>query len=379
MNPQRDASDRSGVSPAGIGGQPGVILSNVSAMLAATPPLRHGVPAGTEDGSLGERSNRMVTNKTTDGWGRFRGRERSASFPLVILLAAAGVLGGPAAGAGAADVLRWKFKPGETLRFSVEQKIVMSIKGMEAERKSTRTQTLDISWKVLRVGPGGEADITHRIERIRMRAEVPPFMPFEFDSAESKPVQPGFEAETRQLKSRVGAEFTMKMKPNGEILDVKLSEQTLKQLRESFPADAPGAEVSEKALKEAILQESPPTFPEGPLEPGKSWSPRPARVPLPPFATLVQDWTFTYQGPDPRSPHLLLVNMQTTAKIEPIEGSDIKVAIRKQEGKGSMTIDGEAGRLVSTRMGLRIDMALSAKGQSMEQSTETTSSMTLQP
>ena len=44
----------------------------------------------------------------------------------MILLAVAGVLGGSVAGAGAAEVLRWKFKPGETLHYSIEQKIVSS-------------------------------------------------------------------------------------------------------------------------------------------------------------------------------------------------------------------------------------------------------------
>ena len=63
---------------------------------------------------------------------------------------------------------------------------------MDTERKETRTHTLDFSWKVVSVGAGGEAEITHRVDRIRMRAEVPPFMPFEFDSAATKPVQPGF-------------------------------------------------------------------------------------------------------------------------------------------------------------------------------------------
>ena len=377
MNPRLHSSVGPPPSP-GIGGSPVVILSDASAMLAAGPPIRHGVPAGTEDGSHGERSNRMVTNTATEGWGRFRGRKRSTFIPAVILLAAAGVLGGSAAGAGAADILRWKFKPGETLRFSVEHKMVSNAKGMDIERKETRTHTLDFSWKVVGVGPGGEAEITHRVERIRMRVEAPPLMPFEFDSAASKPVQPGFEAQTRQLKKQVGVEFTFKMKPNGEIIDVKLPEETLKRLRDSAPAGGPEGEVSEQAIKETLLQESPPSFPEGPLEPGKSWSPRPVRVPLP-FGALVLDRTFTYQGPDPRSPNHRLIDIQTTAKLEPAGGTDVKVAIRKQDGKGSMTVDAEAGRVVSTRMALMIELALSGMGQSIEQSTETTSSMTLLP
>ena len=126
------------------------------------------------------------------------------------------------------------------------------------------------------------------------------------------------------------------------------------------------------------MQSSPPTLPDGPIEPGKSWSPKPTRIPLP-FATLVMEKTFTYQGPDPKSANLVLVGIDTTAKIEPIEGADVKATNRKQEGKGTMTIDAQAGRLVSIRLSLKLEMAIVQAGQSIEQSTEMTTSMTLLP
>jgi hypothetical protein len=347
-------------------------------MLAAGRSLRRGVPMAIEDGPLGERSNRMRANWTEEGWEGTSRRVAIRLRPAAVLLAVAWALVGSRAGAD--EPLRWKFKEGETLRFSIEQKMMMDTKGMGIERKSNRTHTLEFIWKVLSVGPGGEAEINHRTERIRMRAEEPPYMPFDFDSATSKEPPPGFEALARLLKAEVGAEFTFKIKPTGEIVDIKVPEETLKRLREAAPPGGPGAEISEKSLKETLLQASPPSFPEGPLEPGKSWTTKPARVPLPPFAMLTVDRTFTYQGPDPKSPNLLLVRIDSTAKIEPIEGSDVKAAIRKQEGKGSMSIDGQAGRVVSTRLGLKLDIAVTAgTGQVIEQSSETSSSMTLLP
>jgi hypothetical protein len=297
----------------------------------------------------------------------------------MLLGLAASVLGGWSTGAAAAEPLRWKFKGGETLRYSIEQKMAMDTKGMGIERKSNRTSTLEFAWKVLSVGAGGEAEINHRTERIRMRAEEPPYMPFEFDSAATKEVQPGFEALVKLLKAEVGAEFTFKMKPSGEITDIKVPEETLKRLREAAPAGGPGADLSEQSLKETLLQASPPSFPQDALEAGKTWTTKPARVPLPPFAMLVVDRTFTFQGPDAKSPNLLLVGIDSTAKVEPIEGADVKATIRKQEGKGSMTIDGQAGRVVSTRLGLKLEIAVTAMGQQIEQSSESSSSMMLLP
>ncbi|MHB1558005.1 MAG: DUF6263 family protein [Isosphaeraceae bacterium] len=293
------------------------------------------------------------------------------------LLIAAAMLAGLAAAAPAAEELRWKFRPGETLKFSVEQKVVMSTKGAEIERKSTRTHTLDFTWKVLSVDASGEAEITHRIERIRLKSEDPPLATFDFDSASAGPPQPGFEAPTRELKSQVGAEFTFTMKPDGEITGIKLSEETLKHLRETAPPGASEA-ITEKSIKDSLIQSSPPAFPPGEVEPGKTWSAKPTRLPLP-FTVLVMDKTFTYQGSDSRSPNLRLVGIEVSAKTEPIEGADIKAAIRKQEGKGSLTLDAEAGKVTSVRMNQKFEMAITLMGQTLEQTTEMTTAMTLKP
>jgi hypothetical protein len=297
-----------------------------------------------------------------------------------VLLLAASILGGWNVRAVAAEPLRWKFKVGDTLRFSIEQKMIMDTKGMGIERRSNRTSTLEFAWKILSVGAGGEAEISHKTERIRMTAQEPAYVPFEFDSAATKEPPAGFEALVRLLKAEVGAEFTFMMKPTGEITDIKVPEGTLKRLREAAPPGAPGAELSEKSLKDTLLQSSPPSFPEDAVEQGKSWTTKPSRVPLPPFAMLVVDRTFTYQGPDPRSPGLVLIGIDTAAKVEPIEGSDVKATIRKQEGKGSMTVDSQAGRVVKTQLSLKLEIAATAPmGQLIEQTSESTSTMTLMP
>ncbi len=300
----------------------------------------------------------------------------------LIVVAAWGLLG-PCGGAIAQQHLRWDLKPGETLRYSIDQKMILETRGQGVERRSDRTNTLEFTWKVLSVAPGGEAEISHRTERIRMKAEEPPFMPFEFDSSGSKEAQPGFEALARALKAEVGAEFVFKMKPNGEITDIKVPEATLKRLREAAPEGAEKSEISGTALKDTLIQASPPSFPESPLKLGETWTTRPARMPVslpgpnPPLATLILDRTFHYQGPDSASPAISFVRVDTRAKVEPIEGIDVKVTIRKQEGSGSMTVDTQAGRVVGTKLGLKLELLITGKGQSIEQSSESSSTMTL--
>jgi hypothetical protein len=368
-------------------GSPGIRIGPqappVLVRVVSSRPLGLGLRAELEAAAirnpLRERSNRMVKIVIGVTGARSPRRGEAPASRAAVLAAIAWLLVGMMTDSARAEALRWKFKAGEVLHFSIEQKIAVNAKGMDQERKSSRLQTLDISWTVNSVGAGGEAEITLRYDRVRMRNEMPPLMPFEFDSQDSKAsVQPGFEAETQQLKAIVGAEVGFKIRPTGEIEDVKLPEATVKRLRDAAPKGTDEGEVSEKSLKEMLLQSSPPSFPDGEIEPGKTWSSKPARMPLG-FATMVVEKTFTYQGPDPKAPKLLLVGMEVKATLEPVEGASVTATIRKQEGRGSMSFDAASGHMANARFAQKIDMAITVMGQTMEQITDTTTSMTLVP
>ncbi len=106
--------------------------------------------------------------------------------------------------------------------------------GRGRETKSTRSHTINLSWTVKNVASNGEAEITHRIERVRVRIEAPPYMPFDFDSDAPKVDAPGpFEAVAQLTKAMAGVEFTFKMKPSGEIVDIVITAQTMKSLRDA--------------------------------------------------------------------------------------------------------------------------------------------------
>jgi hypothetical protein len=294
------------------------------------------------------------------------------------LVLGAWLITGGAPGLAGAQVLQWKFKPGEILRYSMDQKVSMVARGMDRENKSTRSQIVEMSWKVNSVAGDGSADVAQRIDRVRLRVESPPFMPFEFDSNNPKAdAQEPFAAEAQMLRAMAGAEFRFRIKPSGAIEDIKFSEQTLKTLREATPRGAPEGEFSEKLLKDMLTQSSPPAFPESPLEPGKTWSDKPARVPSP-LGTLVINKTYTFQGPDSKNPRLMLIVVDTRVALEPAAGANIP-EIRKQEGKGTMTFDAEAGHVVNTRGTQRLEMAITVMDQRIEQVVETTTTMTLVP
>ena len=58
---------------------------------------------------------------------------------------------------------------------------------------------------------------------------------------------------------------------------------------------------------------------------------------------------------------------------------NVTAKIRSQDGKGSLTFDKENGRLVSSRGTQKTEMVIAAMGQEIDQTTETTSVMTLVP
>jgi hypothetical protein len=282
-------------------------------------------------------------------------------------------------GAAGQETLRWKFRDGDVLKYTMEQTTQMTVKVMGKERKQKRAVTTTYTWSVKAVATGGDADIIQRIERLTMKVEAPPFLPMNYDSSSpNNSVPEPFEPMVRQLQAVVGAEFSFKMKPTGEITDIQIPEATLKKLREGLPDEKSERDAfSEQALKEMMSQASPPAFPQGPLEPGKSWSSKPSRVPVPPMGTLVLDQSFTFRGPDPENPKLMSIAMEGKVALEP--SGEVSAQIRAQDGKGSLTFDPESGRLVRSRGTQRTEMAVVEAGQERTETTETTSVMTLVP
>jgi hypothetical protein len=277
------------------------------------------------------------------------------------------------------EALRWKLSAGEVLHYTLEGKEVQVIKVMGRDKKSTKTSTTNLSWTVKSVSTNGDAEIDLRFDRVRVRIEKPPFMPLEFDSAPNKlEIPEEFEATERQIKALAGAQFTFTLRPTGEVDDLKVPPQTLKNIRDATPQEAAGqGAVSEQSLKDMLLQSSPPTFPLDSVEPGKTWAGKPSKMPIPGLGSLKVDQVFSFQGPDSKSPNLLLVAVEARVTLEPAE--NVSAKIRAQEGKGSLTFDAAAGRIVNSRNNQKMEMIITDRGQDIVQSTETNSVMTLEP
>jgi len=320
------------------------------------------------DGELGSRwSVRLMTTR----------------FRIVLATLAAALWAAAVQPAFGAETLRWKFNPGETLRYTMVQERIQVTKPMAPELKTNQelktslnqTVTVNLHWSVKSVSSDGLAELSQTIDRVRTKVEAPGSS-FEFDSDSGKvPEGPIADQLVPLLKAIVAAEFTFKMNGRGELSDIKVPQKLLDALRQAGPAATAGGMFSDEGLKNLISQSS-LTLPEASLDRGKTWTQQ-TKVPVPMLGTMVMDKTYTFEGPDSKDAGLLQILLDNKVTLEPAADSNVAVKITSQEGKGQFSFDAQAGRVVSSRVDDRLQMSLSIMGQELQQSTDTVTTMTL--
>jgi hypothetical protein len=301
----------------------------------------------------------------------------TTTSPLATLRAplAALILTMSAAGSeAAATTLRWKFKAGDSLRYQLVQTQSMTTRVKDPapqEFKQGFALTIDQVWTVRSVDASGVASIAHTIERIRTTAELP-VGKLTYDSKEAKdggsPAGPLF----RML---VGVEFTFKMDGRGEITDVKLPEKLLATLRgDQQPAGAQG-QFSEAGLKNMISQMS-LLLPEGPVEPGATWSRKLAIPAGPDGQTRGTEHLYTYRGPRAGGAGGI-EGIDLTIKYDPLKPDpSVPVTIKTQESRGQFAFDNAAGRIETSTITEKVELSGTIMGREIGQEGETSTVMT---
>jgi hypothetical protein len=300
----------------------------------------------------------------------------SAMRRVLLGLVALTVTAGPA-NVGAAT-LRWKFKPGETLRYAMEQKTVTTLKVPGQQLETTLTQTIDLSWVVKDVAADGTADVSWTIDRMRTRIESA-IGAFAYDSKDEKvPEGPVATALVPTLKALVGTPFPFKVNPQGELSDVQVPEKVTQVLRDAGQA-ASGANTpfSEEGLKNMITQSS-LALPADDFSVGETWS-KQTKVPSPPIGTMTLDTTFTYLGPDPKAANIEKIGLATKLGVEPQPDGDVKLVINSQVAKGEFSFDNAAKRVVNSEVAEKTDTTITYMDMNIQRIVDTKTTMKLVP
>jgi hypothetical protein len=279
---------------------------------------------------------------------------------------------------GEAATLRWKFQPGETLRYAMDQKTMTSARFSGGqELKDTLTQSLTLSWAVNTMNPDGSANIVQTIERVVDKADGP-FGKYEFDSKAGKePEGPIAASRVPLFKALIGAPIAFKLSPQGEPSEVKVPEKLTEALKQAGPAAAAAAQLfSEEGLKNLILQTS-LIVPADDLSPGKTWSHQ-RKETMPGVGIMILDTTFTYQGTDPKTG---LDSIAQESKLNLLPPDDAKdnfpLKVKSQDSKGVLHFDNAAGHLVDSELNEKSAFSTSLNNIEVLRVTETTTNRKL--
>lgn len=284
---------------------------------------------------------------------------RRQSCVLCLLVLACGLM--TASDARANDVLRWKFKAGESMHYRMVQDTLIRANVGQTSSKTTISQTIDMTWKVLEVDAHGVASMTQTIDRMRVKA-ITPEGTIEADSAADE-IPEALRANFGPIfKSLIGAKFAMQMTPAGKIQNVEVPEIAADQAGQS---PSVGGMLSPESLKEMTQQAAIP-LPEGAVEPGKSWTDEKS---LADARLLV---TYTYAGSverDGRRFDQIDTKADLDLDLPKIEGFTAEV--EKGEMTGEILFDTAAGKLARSKAKQDLAINFSGMGQSMRQEVQT--------
>ena len=120
--------------------------------------------------------------------------------------------------------LRYKLKPGDVLRYSVEHNAsIRSTIDDTTQAAQTKTESVKL-WKITDVLPLGDIEFMNVVERVHMVNQLPDRDPVEYDSDKDKKAPPGFE----DAAKAVGVPLSVvRMTPRGKVVrrDVKFRQQ----------------------------------------------------------------------------------------------------------------------------------------------------------
>lgn len=279
--------------------------------------------------------------------------------------------------AQAQTTLSWKLKGNDKLKYTTDtdMKQTMSVMGMEI--KTSMRQGMEMSWTVSGL-QNGKADMVQKIERFQQKMEMPGGQGFEFDSKSGK--KP--EGQIGQimgpiLEAMVGAEFSLKMDPQGETSDYKISDKLLQSIKGNPLLAQMGGMFTEEGLK-SMMQQSSVSFPKEAISKGKSWN-KIMEVKMP-FGVMKLDTTYTYQGAETRdNKNLEKIATKSTVTITPAANADIKLNIKSSDVNGTIYFDNVAGRISELSQTQKMAMEIEAMGQKFDSNQDQTVTLKLVP
>jgi hypothetical protein len=156
--------------------------------------------------------------------------------------------------AAAQTKLRWKFKKGESLNYTMTQS--MNFMGQDIQTKMKLV--IEMSWTVGELASNGSAKMKQKFTRIKFKMTLPPPVnqTIEYDSKDGK--APGGllgKILGGTFAALVGAETRLTIDPQGNISDYKFPEEVLKKLKQNPGVASMGGAFSKRVSNKWHLRD----------------------------------------------------------------------------------------------------------------------------
>jgi hypothetical protein len=285
------------------------------------------------------------------------------TYRLAFLLLAVAVTGAIAAPAPeASPVIRYKFKAGDKLHYTLVQKMemTMTVNGMDISTKVN--QTADMTWQIVSVDKEGNGRMKQKINRIRYTLDLPGGKE-ELDTDDLKADGAIGKMLGAFFKAAVSEPFEVTLAPTGAVKSVKVPESIVKAAK-----GLPGlAEMfSEEGMKTMLSQGGFVLPKQAPVK-GKSWK---NKMELKtPAGKMIMTVTQTYKGQMKRDGKTL--EEFSLVPVSTLEANgDNPTKITRQESKGTAYFDKAAGRLVETFLTSNMEMEIGTGNDALVQKTQ---------
>ena len=293
--------------------------------------------------------------------------QRKLLFALIALAIAV-----PAASAQV--TLRYKFKEGDKLLYEMKNTNKAVSKVKEQEAKVISSQTMEMTWEVLKVSDKG-SQVKVKFGRTKMTMETQ-MGEFKIDSAdETVPEEPVAKILAKVVGAMSKLEMVMTIQSDGEVLDVQVPEATLKHLQELPGADQFGEMFSNDGLKKMFGQNG-LVMPKEAITKGQAWKKK-NDVKLP-FGTIQSILNYTYEGlTESGGQKLEKISLTPSASIIADPNAPFVLKINRQKGNGTALFDNVAGRFVEMSLSQEMDMTMEVMDMTVMQNLVQTVSVKL--
>ncbi len=152
-------------------------------------------------------------------------------------------------------ILRYKFKEGDRMAYTLEEKSTIDLDPGTGPMNIVAATTFDVTWQVTKVGKDGKATITQTFERVRLNAETPQGKT-EYDSkTPGAPADEIGKVVAQALGALVGGETILTFDPRAGLETLKFSERLSGGLAK-LPAGAGviGTSLTEDTVRRMIAQ-----------------------------------------------------------------------------------------------------------------------------